>query len=270
MSTSTFARDGTGRLLAATMQTGWKRPLVVAPDGTERRFDLPDIAGDLQPTDWHVDGRQVLLVASVRSATQLYRLDVEDGVVRRIDHPTGALAIGSSAAGAASFLADGRVLTTIEDGTMPPRVVALDAASGASETLIEAASGLSARPWRSLDIPSTDDTLVQAWLATPAGVAHSRRSSTSTEVRTHRKTIGTTAAAQAWLDRGYAVASVNYRGSIGFGRDCGNSAIGDSRDAASSTTSSRRVGCWSKAVSPTRQPSSRPAARTVAISRSWP
>lgn len=228
VATLAFAPDRSGRLLGSTMQSGWRRPLIISADGTERRYDLPEIGGDLQPTAWASDGRSVILLGSIRSTTRLYLLDVETGVVRPLDHPAGAIAIGSIPPGAASYLPDGRILTTIEDGTSAPSVVALDPSTGSVHaTLIAAPKGPRARPWRPMDIPSTDGALVQGWLATPPGPPPY-----PTIIEIHggpeaQENDRYHPAMQAWLDRGYAVLLLNYRGSTGFGRDFESAIWGD-------------------------------------------
>lgn len=227
VTTVSFAPDGTGRLLAATMETGWQRPLIVDHDGRASRFPLDAIDGDLRPTAWSRDGAEVLLLGSMRSTTRLFRLAVADGVISQVPHPAGALAIGSSPSDAAMSLADGRLLTTLEDGTAPPRVVALDAVTGLAETLLEAPAVPRSRPWQSIDIPSTDDAVVQGWLATPGG---SPPYATIIDIHggpADQENDRFAPANQAWLDRGYAVLMLNYRGSTGFGRAFESAIWGD-------------------------------------------
>lgn len=223
-----YAPDGSRRLLAATTRSGRLRPLVVQPDGTEQPFDLPHLPGDLQPTAWSRDGGRVILLGSDRSATALSVLDVATGAVRAVPHAPGAVAIGSPKADAASCLEDGTILTTLEDGTRPPSVVALDPGTGAVvRTLIPAGAGPESRPWRSVDIPSTDGAVAQGWLAVPGGTGPF-----PTVLDVHggpedQENDRYFPAAQAWLDRGYAFLTLNYRGSRGFGRDFEQSIWGD-------------------------------------------
>lgn len=217
VSAAMFAPDGSGRLLASTTRSGQVRPLIVGPDGDERELEMADVGGDLRPTDWSRDGRTVLLLGSDRSTTRLSVVDVETGAWRPIPHPPGAVAIGSPVAGAASFV-DNAILTTIEDGTRPPAAVLLDPRTGAVlRTLLEPPPGPLSRPWRSIAIPSTDGAVVQGWLATPEG---SPPFATIIDVHggpAAQENDRFYPAAQAWLDRGYAVLLLNYRGSAGFG-----------------------------------------------------
>jgi dipeptidyl aminopeptidase/acylaminoacyl peptidase len=228
VSTVAFAPDRSRRLLAATTRSGRLRPLVVGHDGKEREFDLPDVDGDLQPTAWSPGGARVILLGSSRSTTALSVLDVATGTVRAVPHAPGAVAIGSPKTDAASYLDDGSILTTVEDGTRPPSVVALDPETGAIlRTLIPATEGPVSRPWRSVDIPSTDGAVVQGWLAVPGGTGPF-----PTILDVHggpedQENDRYFPAAQAWLDRGYAVLTLNYRGSRGFGRDFEQSIWGD-------------------------------------------
>jgi dipeptidyl aminopeptidase/acylaminoacyl peptidase len=74
------------------------------------------------------------------------------------------------------------------------------------------------RPWRSITFPSTNGVTIQSWLATPAGdgpfptILHIHGGPTA--VMTERYSPE----AQAYLDHGFAFLSINYRGSITFGK----------------------------------------------------
>ena len=218
VTTVSYAPDGTGRLLAATMETGWRRPLIIDRDGRASRFPLAAVEGDLQPTAWFRGGTEVLLLGSRRSATRLHRLTVANGAIAEVPHPDGALAIGSGPAGAATPLVDGRILTTLEDGTAPPRVVAIDPVTGDAATLLAAPPVPRSRPWRSIDIPSTDGATAQGWLATPDGSPPFPAVIDIHGGPADQENDRFAPANQAWLDRGYAVLMLNYRGSTGFGR----------------------------------------------------
>ena len=78
-----------------------------------------------------------------------------------------------------------------------------------------------------MTFPSGDGTEVQAWVAVPEGDGPF-----PTILETHGGPHYTQyekydPGAQAWLDHGYAWISVNYRGSVGFGRDFTEQIWGD-------------------------------------------
>jgi acetyl esterase/lipase len=223
-----FAPDGTGRLLAASNASGPQRPVVVARDGSVARFPLRNVAGDLMPSGWSPDGRSMLLLGSDRSTTRLWILDGAGGACRAIGHRPAAIGISSQPGEAAQWLPDGGALTVWERGTEPSSVVVLDPDSGAvRRTLLAPAPGPASRPWRSVDIPTTDGETVQGWLVAPGGdgphpaviEVHGGPAAQEND-RYHP-------AAQAWVDAGYAVLTLNYRGSTGFGRDYEQCIYGD-------------------------------------------
>jgi len=215
-----FAPDGSGRLLGATNATGRQRPLVLAADGSVTRFGLDDVPGDLVPADWSPDAARAVLRGSDRSTTQLSVLELDTGAWRMIPHAPAAIGIAAGPGEAAQWLPDGGILTVWENGTEPPSGVVLDPDTGAiRHTVIAPASSPTSSPWRSVDIASTDGATVQGWLATPNGAGpfpavidvHGGPADQEND-RYHP-------AAQAWIDAGYAVLTLNYRGSTGFGRD---------------------------------------------------
>lgn len=216
---SVLAYADSGRLVASTSRSGPERPLVVEADGSVRDYSLEDEPGDLTPVSITSDGRTVLLVGAYRTVERLVMLDVDSGEVHTLSGITGDL--NSWANGAGTFLrGDGTVVVTREDATMLPEVLLVDPRDGTVlETLIPTTPVPASCPFRSLDVPTTDGATAQGWLATPAGTGPF-----PTILDVHggpqaHELDRFYPQAQAWLDRGFAFFTLNYRGSTGFGRE---------------------------------------------------
>jgi dipeptidyl aminopeptidase/acylaminoacyl peptidase len=212
-----FADDG--RLLGSTTLSGVTRPLVLDPWRAVHEYELPELPGDALPLDLSPDGRQALLLGSDRSVQRLLVLDLETGSHRTIDAVGGTLDNGYSRP-ASRFAPDGTLIVTREDAGTPPEVVSVDPTTGElRRTLLAAPDAPTGRPFVSVDIPSSEGATVQGWLATPVGdgpfptvlEVHGGPQANESD-RFHP-------AGQAWVDRGFAFLTLNYRGSTGFGRD---------------------------------------------------
>ena len=210
--------SGSGRLVASTSRSGVERPLVVEPDGSVRDFSFEDVPGDLRPVSIAEDGRSLLLVGAHRTVERLVMIDVDSAELRTLEGITGDL---SSWGGAGTFLRrDGKVVVTREDGTMLPEVLLVDPADGrVLETLVPTTPVPASRPFRPLDVRTTGGATAQGWLVTPDGPGpfptildiHGGPQGHELD-RFHPD-------AQAWVDRGFAFFTLNYRGSTGFGRE---------------------------------------------------
>lgn len=212
-----YGADGT--LLASTSRSGLSRPIVIGTSGEVREYPLPEFEAELLPLSIAPDGRSALLVGSHRTTERLYVLDLETGVAHRLEAVTGSFT--ARWPGSGTFIApDGRVIVTREDATTLPEVIAVDPRDGSHlETLIPAPDVPPSRPFRSIDIPTTDGATVQGWLAVPDG---SGPFPTILDVHggpQGNETDRFNPDAQAWVDRGFAFLNLNYRGSTGFGRE---------------------------------------------------
>jgi dipeptidyl aminopeptidase/acylaminoacyl peptidase len=208
-----------GRFVATTSRSGANRPLLVEADGTTREFELPEIDGELTPMSISDDGSTVLLLSSHRTVERLAVLDVESGACRFVDRVGGDVASWGAASG--TFLdADGTIVVTREDATTLPEVIRVDPADGRTiETLLPAPAVPRSRPFRTLDVPTTNGAMAQGWLVTPDGPGPF-----PTILDVHGGPQGNELdrffpVAQAWVDRGFAFFTLNYRGSTGFGRE---------------------------------------------------
>jgi dienelactone hydrolase len=211
-----FATDG--RLLGSTTRSGAMRPFVLEPSGALHEFELGELGGDVVPLGLSPDGRSTVIVQSSRAAQTLHILDLETSAVRTLDTLPGTVWLPVQTV-TPSFLPDGSVLVVREDARTLPEAIVIDSADGRRlRTLIATADAALSRPFRSVDIPSTEGAIVQGWLGVPEGDGPF-----PTVLEVHggpqfHETDRFHPAGQAWLDQGFAFLTLNYRGSTGFDR----------------------------------------------------
>ncbi|MGB7342128.1 MAG: prolyl oligopeptidase family serine peptidase [Phototrophicaceae bacterium] len=207
--------------LAKTSKTGFGRPVLWHPRTGERRdLELPQCEGEIEPWDWSEDGRYLLLREINQAQYQLYLYDLQDDVLITLDHPAGTYSGGY-------FAGDDLIYVNMQDSQKPSRVVALDMQGNVVKTVFEVGTAPDSAKWQSVNYPSGDDTSIQAWLVTPEGDAPY-----PTIVHTHGGPTAATTdnyspAIQAWVDHGFAVFSINYRGSTTFGKPFEKSIYGN-------------------------------------------
>ena len=213
---------GDFRLLCMADRSGYNRPLLWNPRSGERiELSVGDLAGDVEPLDWSLDGRSILLRQVSQAVDRLHIYDLETGTLTHLVCPAGAYLD-------AEFGPDGQIYTVWTDAAHPPQLVALDARTGAGiATLLSAGESLPAYPFRSICFRSSDGTEIQGWLGLPEGTGPF-----PTILSTHGGPLMVAREiydpdAQTWLDHGYAYLTINYRGSTTFGREFKEKIWGD-------------------------------------------
>jgi len=204
---------GDYRLLAVTNRTGTET-LLLWDLVSGKRTDLawPKLTGSTRAFDWSPDGSRIVLRTFAEARQQFYVYDLGSETLTRLANPSGTFRN-------AYFASTEEIFVHYSDASHPTQLVALDAATGAIRRTVLAAGEVPAgRSWRSISFNSSDGQAVQGWLAVPEG---SRPFPTVIEAHGGPYTVQTDAfspSSQAWLDRGFAYLSINYRGSTSFGR----------------------------------------------------
>jgi dipeptidyl aminopeptidase/acylaminoacyl peptidase len=174
----------------------------------ERRDLRIDLPGEVLPVDWWPDGRSLLLVHRFRGRDRAYRFDLERATLTDLTHAPGEIH-------GARVRPDGRVWLRVSSGARASSLV--DDAGG--EVLAPAPGGVrEGRPYREWLFRNPAGDLVHGWLCTPPGDG---------PFPTYLKVHGGPnwlymdtwwPDVQSLVEEGFAVAMVNYRGSIGYGR----------------------------------------------------
>ncbi|MBO0793909.1 MAG: S9 family peptidase [Ktedonobacteraceae bacterium] len=213
---------GDERLLCMADRSGYHRPLLWNPRSNERtELATGELAGDIEPLDWSLDGRSLLLRQVSQAVDRLHIYDLKTDTLTALDSPAGAYLD-------AQFGPDGQIVTLWTDAAHPPQVVALDARTGTRiATLLPAGESFPGHSFRSIHFRSSDGTEIQGWLGLPEGTGPfpTILSVHGGPLVVERETYDPDA--QAWLDHGYAYATINYRGSTTFGREFKEKIWGD-------------------------------------------
>jgi dipeptidyl aminopeptidase/acylaminoacyl peptidase len=204
------------RLLIGHEREDLLRPALWDPTTGERTDIGLDLPGEAVPIDWWPDAGSILLAHLYRGRDRLYRYDLGTGTLTEIAHPVGEIH-------GARVRPDGRVWVRVSSGHRASRL--LDDAG--AEILPPPPAGVrEGRPYREWLFEGVEG-LVHGWLATPEGDG---------PFPVYLKVHGGPEwlyldtwwpDVQALLDDGFAVAMVNYRGSIGYGRAWRDRIIGD-------------------------------------------
>ncbi|HEY7478549.1 MAG TPA: prolyl oligopeptidase family serine peptidase, partial [Actinomycetota bacterium] len=204
--------------LAFTSELGpFERPAIWDAATGERRDVDVDLPGAVFPLDWWPDGAALLVLHEHLGVGQLYRLDPRTGDVTLVADPGGDV-------DDARVRPDGEVWLRASDSVRPPRILAADGREVLPNPDEPPPEG---RPYRSFFTTGPGGQPIQSFVVTPDG-----EPPFPTVISIHggpewHERDRFDAETQAFVDEGYAVALVNYRGSTGYGVAFRESLIGN-------------------------------------------
>ena len=207
---------GDHRLLIGHEREDLLRPGLWDPVTRERTDFRLDLPGEVVPIDWWPDARSILLSHLHRGRDRLYRYDLATGTLTEVRHPVGEIH-------GARVRPDGRVWLRVSSGHRASRLLDDIGAEILPAPPAGVRDGWPYREWLFEGV----EGLVHGWLAAPEGDG---------PFPVYLKVHG----GPEWLyldtwwpdvqglvDQGFAVAMVNYRGSLGYGRAWRDRIIGD-------------------------------------------
>jgi len=206
--------EGDPRVLAVHERSGPRRPLLWNPaTGEERAFD-PDLPGEVE-ADWYADASALLLRHDHRGRSELYRQPLDGGPLERLDTPAGTVMGATARPG-------GEVEFLWSSAAEPSQVRAV---GGSAALLPPAVAAPPSVPVEDVDADGPGGP-VHGLLARPAGVAPYPAVFLIHGGPMWHDSDAFMADRAAWVDCGYAVVHVNYRGSTGYGAPWQDAIIG--------------------------------------------
>ena len=191
---------GDHRLLVTNERADLPRPMVWNPENgaiIEPALDLPGEVG----ASWYPDGDALLVWHDHRGRAELYRVGLEDGALEPLDVPPGSIE-------GAAVRPDGELWFAWSDAATPSEI------RGPAGPLLRPPGPRSPGGVSYSDIEVDG---IHGFLAEPAGP---RPRPTIFHVHggpSYHDADSFSPRVQAWVDHGFAVVLVNYRGSTGYG-----------------------------------------------------
>ena len=220
---------GDPRVAIERDRSGIRRPAIwdlASGEVTDLPVDLP---GEVAAVDFWPDASALLLVHTHMGRDELYRAEVPGGApdpgaiygggtLARVEHPPGTIA-------GARVRPDGTVWYRWSSGANPPVV----RQAGSDEVVLEPGGRPAppGRPYRGWTFANPEGQRVHGFVVEPEGerphptimLVHGGPAAQDADMFFPQ--------VQAWVDHGYAVALVNYRGSTGYGKAWQDAVQGD-------------------------------------------
>ncbi|MBD0670389.1 S9 family peptidase [Streptomyces sp. CBMA156] len=206
--------EGDTRLLVAHQRTGRWEPMVWdVATGAETALPLRDEQGRELPGDvsaqWRPGAAELLVEHEYEARSELFSYALSDGLLTRLDTPRGTV-------GGATARPDGTVEYLWSSAAEPSAV------RSTAGTVVLRAPGA---------VPPGSVPVEDVWVDGPGGRVHALVQRPATPAQgpyptvfeihggpTHHDSDSFAAGPAAWLDHGFAVVRVNYRGSTGYGQ----------------------------------------------------
>ena len=208
---------GDGRLVVIHERTGEPATAIWEP-ATGAWTDLPTgLQGEVVALDWWPDGSALLVSHLVEGRHRLYRFDLASSALSPISHPEGQISGGR-------VRPDGAVWFRHASGANAPRILN---DRGDEVLRAEGERAIDGRPYLSFRFDNPHGQSVHGFYVTPEGdgpfPVFVRPHGGPTWLEEDRWSPEV----QAYVDAGFAVAMINFRGSTGYGAAWRDALIGD-------------------------------------------
>ncbi|MEX1263331.1 MAG: prolyl oligopeptidase family serine peptidase [Actinomycetota bacterium] len=208
---------GDQRLAVTHEREGEERPAIWnVATGTWTVLDL-GLDGPVEVVAWWPDASAVLVAHNDEGRDRLYRYELEAATLTPIEHGAGSI-------GGAQVRPDGDVWFWLASGERPP--VSLDSA-GAEVVRAQGDRAPAGRPFHSWHFDNGEGDRVHGFYVTPEGDGPFPVMMFVHGGPTGQDTDSWDPEVLAYVDMGFAVGMVNYRGSTGYGRAWRDRLIGD-------------------------------------------